>query len=102
MPVIPANKYALKSLHDDIGLMDRKLAHLLKYETFSSEKDRTQAVAKLSLKRGQLVRSAQAMASDGIEFNPSDLPLSLRAESEATPGAMTQASESALNAPAQA
>ena len=72
------DKYFLRTLHEEIGLFDRKLAHLLKYENFASDKERDLAVGKLSTKREQLVRTAKLMAEQGIEFKNSELPRSLR------------------------
>lgn len=82
MPVVPQNKYALKSLHEEIDFFDRKLAHLLKYDTFPTEAARDAAAGKISSKRDQLVKSARKLAADGIEFHPSDLPRSLRPAGE--------------------
>jgi len=80
MPTPVQDKYYLKSLHEEIALFDRKLAHLLRYETFSSEKDRNAAAAKMSVKRGQLVQTARKLAESGITFQPTDLPRSMRPE----------------------
>ena len=77
MPTPVRDKYYLKTLHEEIGLLDRKLAHLLKYDSFATDKERDAAAAKLSTKRGQLVRTAQEMVSAGIEFKPSEQPRSL-------------------------
>ena len=74
------DKYYLRSLHEEIDLFDRKLAHLLKYEAFPSEKERNAAAAKMSVKRGQLVKTAQQLAEEGIEFQSSQLPRSLRSD----------------------
>jgi hypothetical protein len=78
MPTPPHGKYQLRSLHEEIGLFDRKLAHLLKYESFPSEAEREAAAGKLTSKRNLLVRNALQMAKDGVEFSPSELPSSLR------------------------
>jgi hypothetical protein len=78
MSTITPGKYQLRSLHEEIGLFDRKLAHLLKYESFPTEAEREAAVSKLNSKRKLLVRNALQMAKDGIEFDPSELPASLR------------------------
>ena len=76
---VPAHdKYYLRSLHDDIALYDRKLAHLNKFETFSTEADRVASAKKLNSKRDLLVRTAALLVSEGIEFKPSELPPSLR------------------------
>jgi hypothetical protein len=77
----PQHKYELKSLHSEIGLLDRKLAHLLRFEAFASDADRDAAARRINVKREQMVRAARAMAQNGIEFTESDLPLSLRNES---------------------
>lgn len=80
MPVIPSGKYQLRSLHEEIDLFDRKLAHLQKHETFASEEARSESVDKMTAKRNLLVRKAQQMIEEGIEFKPSELPRSLRGE----------------------
>ena len=51
------NKYILKSLEEEIGLFDRKLAHLQNFETFETEEARLVAAGKLSAKRERLVRT---------------------------------------------
>lgn len=80
MPVIPSGKYQLRSLHEEIDLFDRKLAHLEKYETFASEEERSESVGKMSAKRNLLIRKAQQMIDEGIEFHESERPRSLRTE----------------------
>jgi len=71
-------KYQLKTLHEEIGLCDRKLAHMEKYETYASAEERASAIAKMTTKRAKLAKAAQKLAEDGVEFLPSELPLSLR------------------------
>ncbi|HEY8998260.1 MAG TPA: hypothetical protein VIM60_10190, partial [Edaphobacter sp.] len=83
MPTLPSGKYQLKSLHEEIALFDRKLAHAQSFETFSDEDQRNTAVAKLNSKRGLLVRKAQQMIDEGVEFNEVDRPKSLRPEGAA-------------------
>lgn len=78
MANIVENKYYLKTVHDEIDLYDRKLAHLLNFETFASEADRAAAVRKLTMKRDALAITAKRLAGDGIEFNQNDLPRSFR------------------------
>ncbi|MBS1800186.1 MAG: hypothetical protein JSS95_10200 [Acidobacteria bacterium] len=80
MPIIPSGKYQLKSLHEEIALFDRKLAHTQSFESFSNDEERSAAVAKLTSKRSLLVRKAQQMVDEGIEFNKSERPKSLRPE----------------------
>ena len=72
------DKYYLRSVHEEIGLYDRKLAHLNKYEVFASDADREAAARKMSGKRELLVQTARRLASEGIEFKDSDLPRSFR------------------------
>lgn len=80
------DKYYLKSLHEEIDLFDRKLAHLLKYDSFATDAERKASAGKLSAKRELLARTARLLVSEGIEFKPSDLPRSFRtADTEAEP-----------------
>ncbi|MES2392180.1 MAG: hypothetical protein V4555_11105 [Acidobacteriota bacterium] len=72
------NKYSLKTIHDEIDLYDRKLAHMTKYDTFATDADRDAAVRKLTLKRELLVTTAKRMVADGVEFKENDLPRSFR------------------------
>ena len=77
-PARVQDKYYLKSLHEEIDLYDRKLAHLAKYELFASEAERETAIGKMTTKRAILARNAQKLANDGVEFHLSDLPRSFR------------------------
>jgi hypothetical protein len=81
-PVKAQDKYYLKSLHEEIDLYDRKLAHMAKYEPFASEQDREAAIGKMVTKRAALVRTAQKLAEDGVEFHPSELPRSFHPRPE--------------------
>ena len=74
------DKYYLKTLHDEIDLFDRKLAHMLKYDTFTTDAERTASAGKLNAKRELLARTARQLVSEGIEFKPSDLPRSFRTD----------------------
>ena len=47
----PNDKYFLRSLHQEIDLLDRKLAHLDKYTDFANSADRKEAEGKLLQKR---------------------------------------------------
>jgi hypothetical protein len=85
MANIGENKYALKSLHDEIDLFDRKLAHLLKYDVFPTESARDAAARKLTQKREQLVNKAKALTDGGVEFKPNDLPRSFRPKDAVVP-----------------
>jgi hypothetical protein len=81
---VPHDKYFLKSLHQEIDLYDRKLAHLEKYAEFASTEDREGAESKLLAKRASLTETAKQLVADGVEFNPADLPRSLRASEQAS------------------
>lgn len=78
MATLVSSKYSLKSLHEEIGLLDRKLAHLHKFSVFQNDTERDTAAAKMEHKRDLLVRQARAMVEEGIEFHATDLPVSLR------------------------
>ncbi len=78
MAVTPSSRFNLKTLHEEIDLIDRKLAHADKYGAYATEKERDAAVGKLNTKRQQLIRAAQLMIDEGIEFKPAERPRSLR------------------------
>jgi hypothetical protein len=78
MANIVENKYYLRSVHEEIDLYDRKLAHLLNFETFATEADRAAATRKLTLKRDNLALTAKRLASEGVEYSPNELPRSFR------------------------
>jgi hypothetical protein len=80
MANIVENKYYLKTVHEEIALFDRKLAHLLKYEIFESDEARDAAARKLTRKRETLVETAKRLVAEGVEFNASDLPRSIQPE----------------------
>jgi hypothetical protein len=82
MPTIPTDKYHLKTIHEQIDLFDRQIAHILKFEKFDSDAARDLAARKLTLKRDTLVVTAQRLAAEGIEFKPNELPRSLRPKDE--------------------
>jgi hypothetical protein len=81
-PAKVQDKYYLKSLHEEIDLYDRKLAHIAKYEFFASEAEREAAIGKITTKRATLARTARKLMEDGIEFQSSDLPRSFRPQTE--------------------
>jgi hypothetical protein len=72
------SKYYLKSVHAEIDLFDRRLAHLHKYDVFDSEAARAAAARKLTLKREPLVQTAKRLAAEGVEYKESELPRSFR------------------------
>lgn len=78
----PENKYYLLSLHKEIDLFDRKIAHARNIEPFDSEHTRALAVKKLETKRAVLVTSAMDLASQGVEYDPKWLPRSFKATLE--------------------
>ncbi len=84
-PTSIESKYQLKTLHADIDLYDRRLAHLLKYEVFATEAARTAAARKITLKRDALVITAKRLASEGVEYKESELPRSFRPEGVPAP-----------------
>jgi hypothetical protein len=79
------SKYHLKSVHAEIDLFDRRLAHLLKYEVFETEAARATATRKLTLKRDPLVVIAKRLAAEGVEYKESELPRSFRPEGVPAP-----------------
>ena len=100
-------KYQLKTLHAEIDLLDRRLAHVLKFETFETDAARDAAAKKIVTKRETLVQTAKRLAAEGVEYKESELPRSFRPEgvpapaevkpeAEATPAA-TAASSNAEN-----
>ena len=78
----PNDKYFLRSLHQEIDLLDRKLAHLDKYVDFANSEDREAAEGKLLQKRATLAKTARGLAAAGVEFSEADLPRSLRAQGD--------------------
>jgi hypothetical protein len=101
MSTIPAieSKYYLKSVHAEIDLFDRRLAHLNKFEVFESETARVAAARKLSLKRDPLVAIAKRLAAEGIEYKESELPRSFRPEGVPAPVEAKPEPESAASTP---
>ena len=83
----PSNesKYHLKSVHAEIDLFDRRLAHLNKYDVFETEAARIAAERKLNLKRDPLVVTAKRLAAEGVDFKESELPRSFRPEGVPVP-----------------
>lgn len=79
------SKYHLKSVHAEIDLFDRRLAHLNKYDVFETEAARAAAARKLNLKRDPLVVTAKRLAAEGVEYKESDLPRSFRPEGVPAP-----------------
>ena len=78
MQARPPSKYHLKDLHREIDFFDRKISYCQNYEKFDSDLERESACHKLVTKRGNLVKLAAAMASQGIEYDPEQLPRSLK------------------------
>lgn len=79
------SKYHLKSVHAEIDLFDRRLAHLQKYDVFETEAARAAAERKLNLKRDPLVVTARRLAAEGVEYKESELPRSFRPEGAPAP-----------------
>ncbi len=98
---VAQNKYHLKSVHEEIDLFDRKLAHLMNFEKFDSDEARDEAVRKMNVKRAALVKSALQLAADGIEYKQNELPRSLRPKdvAAAAPTPATPEAEAVAEAP---
>jgi hypothetical protein len=77
---ISDSKYALKDLHQEIDLFDRKIAYCQNLEEFASDDARAAALRKLTTKRESLVKTAIGMAERGVECDPRYLPRSFKAE----------------------
>jgi hypothetical protein len=79
------SKYYLRSVHAEIDLFDRRLAHLLKYDVFETDAARAAAARKLALKREPLVKTAKRLVADGVEYKESELPRSFRPDGQPAP-----------------
>ncbi len=79
-PAKVQDKYYLKSVHEDIDLLDRKLAHLQKYDVFDTPAAREAAANKITAARELLAKIARRLMDEGIQFKESDLPRSFRSE----------------------
>lgn len=101
MPTPVNNKYRLKSLHEEIDLFDRKLAHMLKYETFPTEAARKSTTNRMQAKRDLLAQTARQLANEGVEFKSSELPRSFRDTDQilVKPAHDTPAAEAATSSP---
>jgi hypothetical protein len=71
------SKYALRDLHESIGLLDRKINHCQALEAFDSQEVREATLRKLASKRASLVKAALALTASGVGFDPKFLPRSL-------------------------
>ena len=89
MQIRPASKYHLKDLHKEIDLFDRKIEYCQRHAKFESEEDRATALQKLVRGRKKAVNAAAAMVSQGVEFDPEQLPRSMKAELQAATQAAT-------------
>lgn len=72
------NKHYLKTVHQEVDLYDRKLAHVIRFEVFASDSDRDTAARKMKSKRESLVQIAHRLLDEGVEFKDVDLPRSFR------------------------
>ena len=79
----PRDKYFLRSVHQEIDLYDRKLAHLRKYVDFASSADREEAENRLVEKRAALEKTARELAAEGVEFKDAELPRSFGDQDDA-------------------
>jgi hypothetical protein len=82
---------------------NRCTSHLENFETFATDAERTTALDKLAAKRNLLIRKAQQMIDEGIEFSETERPKSLRPNGtpDAPPAAKPAASESEVTAETQ-
>ncbi len=93
-------RYYLKSVHEEIDLFDRKLAHLTNYGEFGSDAERADAAKKMNTKRETLAKKARQLAADGVEFKPNELPRSFRPKDE-VPVAKVAAEEETKKEPVE-
>lgn len=80
MAAVAEGKYQLRSLHEEIDLFDRKLSHLLKYESFATDSTRDAAAKKLRNRRDLLAKTARRLAAEGVEYQQRELPRSFLLE----------------------
>lgn len=92
-----SNKYFIKSLEEEIGLFDRKLAHLLKFETFPSDTERQVAASKLSAKRERLIRTIRDLTEGTPTAEAAPAPAK-KAKAVAKPKSSTRSKVTAKSA----
>ena len=92
-----SNKYYIKSLEEDISLFDRKLAHLLKFETFPSDTERQVAAGKLSAKRERLIRTIRDLTEGTPILEAAPAPAK-KAKTAAKPKTSTRSKAAAKSA----
>ena len=98
-----SNKYFIKSLEEEIGLFDRKLAHLHKFESFPSDTERNAAAAKLSAKRDRLIRTIRDL-TEGVPAPAAPPAKKLKPKAAAKPKASTRsktAAQATVDSPAE-
>jgi hypothetical protein len=78
---LPRDKYFLRSVHQEIDLYDRKLAHLRNHLDFASSAERDEAESRLITKRAALEKTARELAAEGVEFSDAELPRSFATQS---------------------
>jgi hypothetical protein len=78
MAIVVENKYYLRSVHEEISLIERKLAHASNYGGFENDNLRDAATRKLNKRRETLIVTARRLAEAGVEFKPSELPRSMQ------------------------
>ena len=86
MRTITDGKYALRDLHQEIDLLDRKIAYCQLYGTFEAAHERASTLHKLVTKRESVVKAALAMAGRGVECDPKYLPRSFKEKAAAAEG----------------
>ena len=83
MKTLADDKYTLRDLHQEIDLLDRKIANCQHYELFDNAQERASALQKLVTKRASVVKMALAMAGRGVECDPKYLPRSFKSDAAA-------------------
>lgn len=83
-PSFGNNKCTLRSLHQEIDLLDRKLAHMARYDLSPAGPARDAVEHKLVQQREKIEKKARQMMVDGVSYIDSDLPRSFRPATPAT------------------
>lgn len=79
MQMRPAGKYGMRDLHQEIDLLDRKMAYCRDFERFECDTDRAAALRKLTTKRASLIKTVQEATERGLECEPKYMARSIAA-----------------------
>jgi hypothetical protein len=66
----PAGKYGMRDLHQEIDLLDRKMAYSRDHEQFACDSDRAAALRKLTTRRLSLIKTVNEATARGLECEP--------------------------------